>query len=570
MYFPFISSSLTGKILSVNLLALIILVGGTFYISQYQKDLIASAEQKLLAETLLFASILQESTAESDREIKPRSTILGAGFILDRARRIVDALSDNSATRIRLYDIEDRIMVDSRLRGGAGGQHGGFVEIEPLDPIEEQNPNQQDIGRSLNKTFADLVGRIPVRIDLPVLSVQQISASDNLSNQLRAQGIPIQGDGAGTRVGAFLISEEILAASGPAPGIFLAAAAPVYNEGGYAVGEILVSRRGDDIVAAITRARLDVLKISSLAFLTTLMLSLYLARAIGHPLRQLAKATRKIREGNRLAGIPTYPRRLDEIGSLSLALQDMTHALGERLDTIEKFAGDVSHELKNPLSSMRSATETLQRYLGNEKNAKDSSKNRESVETLLDVLMHDIERMNRLITDIARTSRLDVALEREGRSVVDLGDMLEAIIGMHDRLGAGIILRLIREDPSKSYAIKGNADRLAQLFQNLIDNAMSFSHTGSQVKIYLKHDKDWVLIEVEDMGPGIPPDKTEAIFERFYSERPGHENYGEHSGLGLAIARQIIEAHHGDIRAENIIKDGHTTGARFILRLPAV
>ena len=540
----FPSPSLTTKILSVNLLALMILIIGVLYVGRYQSNLIDSELERLQTESILFAGALQESVLTSVGPDTGRTSVPkpDTDFIVDRARRLVDTLADNSGNRIRLYNKNGSLLADSGLRG----KPGDYIEIEPLKPIGETGQATPE----LTERMLNVLDNLPLSVDLP-------SAPDFESNSLSLPMAQSAMEGE-PQARAWSIKRHK---------ILLTAAAPVFaaNGTGGVRGMVLISREGQRITDAIAQVRFEVLRISAIAFVFTLLLSLYLAWVIGMPLRRLGNAARRIREGHQVAEIPVYTHRSDEIGTLSIALRDMTRALGDRLDTIEQFAGDISHELKNPLSSMRSATETLERKIS-------KGQIDDNTRKLMDVLMHDVERMNRLITDIATTSRLDVALEREGRSVVDMAGLLQDIIDLQSQFAGDIPIR-VRSHTQDDFTIRGNKDRLAQVFQNLIDNAVSFSSKGDQVDIRLHKDRDWVVVAVEDKGPGIPAEKIDAIFDRFYSERPGHEEYGEHSGLGLAIARQIVEAHRGDIRAENI-KGGkhdvsHISGARFIVRLPA-
>jgi two-component system sensor histidine kinase ChvG len=312
----------------------------------------------------------------------------------------------------------------------------------------------------------------------------------------------------------------------------------------------------------------------------TILLSIYLSGLIAKPLRRLMQAAESVRTGKRGdSEIPDLSYRHDEIGELSLVLRSMTQALHERMDSIESFAADVSHELKNPLTSLRSAVETL----GVVKGEKDREK-------LMGIIGHDISRLERLINDISSASRLDAELSRENFERVELWDFLNRIIDLYkDPLkrayenGPNNKQHVILTDKNVSIRLEGDPgsasayesaqvwgveDRLAQVFQNVLSNALSFSPEGGQIRVRVSAGKRRVFVNIEDEGPGIPEGKLEAIFERFYSERPAHEDYGMHSGLGLSICKQIITALGGDMSAENI-KDlnGRITGARFTVVL---
>jgi two-component system sensor histidine kinase ChvG len=283
-------------------------------------------------------------------------------------------------------------------------------------------------------------------------------------------------------------------------------------------------------------------------------------------LKKLALAAEDVRLGKgRNSEIPDMSDRGDEIGELSLVLRDMTKALRDRMDTIERFAADVSHEIKNPLTSLRSAVETAARV-----------KDDNSRKKLMDIIHHDVQRLDRLISDISSASRLDAELSREEMHNVDLSSLLyrlrdaykkpmERVEGVTDIDKDKVVVDI----PSGiSTIVRGNEDRLAQVFGNIISNALSFSPPHSSVKIRLENEQDMIVVKIEDEGTGIPDSKLETIFERFYTERPDHEDYGSHSGLGLSISKQIIEAHGGKIWAENRLDSNkNRVGARFIVEL---
>jgi len=303
--------------------------------------------------------------------------------------------------------------------------------------------------------------------------------------------------------------------------IFLSAAAPISSLK-RVKGAVLITRDGRDIEADIEDVWIDILRLFGGTLIITILLSIYLSGVIARPLRKLAKAAEAVRMGNATAqDIPDMSKRHDEIGDLSVVLRDMTAALWERMDAMERFAADVSHELKNPLTSLRSAVETAERV------KKDSDRAK-----LMSIIHHDVARLDRLITDISNASRLDTELSRE------------------------------------AFEVMGSEGRLIQLFQNLLSNALSFAPDNSIINISALSDGEKAHIIFEDQGPGIPAAKIETIFERFYSERPSHEDYGQHSGLGLSICKQITDAHRGRIFAENIMDEsGKVKGASFHVML---
>ena len=327
---------------------------------------------------------------------------------------------------------------------------------------------------------------------------------------------------------------------------------------------IALIRDGQPIERAMQDMRRDVLRLFLGALTVTILLSLYLAAVIGRPLKKLALAAEAVQMGfGDHIDIPDLSHRGDEIGHLSVALRDMTQALKDRMTTIERFAADVAHELKNPLTSLRSAFETLDRVKRDEDRVK-----------LTQIITHDLQRMDRLISDISKASRLDAELSRDEKQQVDLIKILTLITQSHEQGQAKsrrVTITVLHDDPADRLRVRGQASRLSQVFDNLIANAVSFSPEGGVVTVHARYvaNSDNVEITVSDQGHGIPENKLDDIFERFYSERPSHESYGMHSGLGLAIARQIVSAYNGKIYAENIVNpNGKIDGARFTVHLP--
>jgi two-component system sensor histidine kinase ChvG len=296
------------------------------------------------------------------------------------------------------------------------------------------------------------------------------------------------------------------------------------------------------------------------------VLSLLLSSTIANPLRRLAAAAVRVRRGVKSREeIPDFSFRQDEIGNLSSAIRDMTNSLYDRIAAIESFAADVSHELKNPLTSLRSAVETLPLAKS------DDSKNR-----LMDIIQHDVRRLDRLISDISDASRLDAELARSDAKKLDLDKLLESLVDMSSQVRSRgkkvkVTFSVDRKSAGKTgFVVVGHESRLGQIISNLIENARSFVPAdGGLIAVRLRKDGSNCIVQVEDNGPGIEAENIDRIFERFYTDRPNSEDFGQNSGLGLSISRQIAEAHGGRLVAENIVDAaGQRLGARFILTLP--
>ena len=334
------------------------------------------------------------------------------------------------------------------------------------------------------------------------------------------------------------------------------------------LGVLMLSTEGGDIDEVVRAERMQILQVFMVALAISLALSVLLANTIARPIRKLAEAAEA---GGAREARPINPQRIrfpdltarpDEIGYLSSALRRMTEALYDRIDAIESFAADVAHEIKNPLTSLRSAVETLR-----------IAKTPEMQARLLAVIEKDVQRLDRLVTDISNASRLDAELTREEMDAFDMAELVRTIVDLNtvqaDEKGASLAITPMVEE----LIVRGLQGRIGQVLQNLVGNALSFSEPGETVTVSAFITTRGALrVTVEDQGPGIPPDNLRTIFERFYSERPDHEEFGNHSGLGLSISKQIIEAHGGTIWAENIKSsdpDAQPTGARFVFELPS-
>jgi two-component system sensor histidine kinase ChvG len=326
------------------------------------------------------------------------------------------------------------------------------------------------------------------------------------------------------------------------------------------VGALLLSADSAEIEDGVRNAQLAILQASALALTVTVLMSIFLAGTIAGPVRRLAAAADRVRRWRgRRAEIPDLSQRRDEIGDLSGALHAMTEALYGRLDAIEIFAADVAHEIKNPLTSLRSALESI-----------DRTDDPVQKKRLMAVMTEDVRRMDRLISDISNASRVDAELAREESEPVDLATLLQTLLSVRqsDAEAGGPRFEL-QLDPGAAIVIDGLPSRLGQVVDNMVGNALSFSPANGTIRLSLERHGNMAQLVVEDDGPGIPQGQEEAIFQRFYSQRPAGEAFGQHSGLGLSICRQIIEAHGGTITAKNRFgPDGAKCGARFTVRLP--
>lgn len=521
-------SPLTRRILTLNVLALAIPVAGLLYLDDYRDELVDQELHALEIEGQLFAGALAASGVVSDENGVER---LPAETTRDTVRRLVTI----SRNRARLFGQDGRLLVDSARLVGSGGQ----IVIEVLPPVPSGDRLQETAGA----VYDWIVALVPPGRDLPLYREIAEARAEDYPEVMRALAGDVarelRGDGRG--------------------GIVLSVAAPVqrYRQ---VLGALMLSADGGGIEAAVRAIRFAILGVFGAALAVTVLLSLYLAGTIARPIHRLAEAAERVRHGQRRStAIPDFTRRGDEIGDLSGALRQMTEALWNRLDAIERFAADVAHEIKNPLTSLRSAVETAARI-------EDPAQQKR----LMDIVVDDVQRLDRLISDISSASRLDAELSRAESAPVDIARMLAVLSDVPRATAAADAPRLTLDIARhQDLTVPGIEGRIAQVMRNLVTNAISFSPPGGDIRISAAREGDDVRIAVADEGPGIPDGKLEAIFERFYSERPAGEKFGIHSGLGLSISKQIVEAHGGSIRAENRRDaSGAVVGARIVVSLP--
>ncbi len=522
-------SPLTRRILIVNLLALAVLLAGLLFLGRYEQNLITSEVQALQTQGEIFAEALAEGAYITRAN---GTTELQGATASTMLRRLVMPTKN----RTRLFDHNGLLVADSRT---LLGPQGASVTVSQMPP-----PNSADLisatFKRVNQKISDwLRGR-----GLPLYKEQVNQSASDYGEVTRA----LEGEPASTlRVDDF-------------DNLLIGVAVPVQRFK-KVIGSVFIVRNGKKIEEAVRGVRVDILTIFALALCVTVLLSFYLGSTIVRPLRRLAAAADEVRSApGQVRSIPEFYGRNDEIGDLAADLNAMTYALSQRLDAIESFAADVSHELKNPLTSLRSAVETAGRL-------DDVSQQKQ----LMGIIQEDVQRLDRLISDISDASRLDSELSREESKTINLSQLLKVLVKAHRMSGGQGKNRITFDQMTEtSLNVMGNEGRIIQVFQNLITNSFSFSPSGGQIVVRIGRDRDWVIAKVEDEGPGIPPASLEKIFERFYSERPETEQFGIHSGLGLSISRQIITAHQGMIEAENLTSSGgKVLGARFIVRLPA-
>ncbi len=525
---PILGSPLTRRILTLNVLVLLIPVLGLLHLEQYRDSLIEAELDALAVQGRAFAlSLAGGAVAVSpagEESIVPEST-----------RQVMRLLLQGSSVRARLFDRSGSLVSDSFRLTGKGGQ----VHVVELPPPDQGTAVSRTLSRMLDRAIDWLpgVGHLPVYYEAPVQR-----AGDYEEN---TQALAGKGGG--------------MARVDRRGGLVLSAAVPVqrYRQ---VLGALMLSKDGGDVEAAVRHRRRDILLVFAIALGVTVLLSIYLASTIARPVQRLAEAADRVRHAKgRQVEIPDMTHRGDEVGDLSGALIDMTESLWTRLDAIERFAADVAHEIKNPLTSVRSAVETVARV-----------DDPEQQKRLMGIILDDVQRLDRLISDISDASRLDAELSRAQTEQVDLAQLLTALVETYESTSGEKRLSFVLDFPAgRDLTVQGIEGRLGQVFRNLISNAISFSPEEGTIRLVARPQAESVEVIVEDEGQGIPETKLQSIFDRFYSERPRGEKFGTHSGLGLSISKQIVEAHNGEILAENRRNSsGNICGARFRVRLP--
>jgi two-component system sensor histidine kinase ChvG len=549
---------LTSRIILLNVGGLIILVSGILYFNQFRQGLIDARVQSLLTQAQIISGAIASAAsadtgsividpdklmnAEPDASDAEEAANLDFPIDPERAGPVLRRLVSPAGIRGRIYDRDGLLVVDSRYLYGKGD-----VVENALLALNETPGRTLSLWRQLNAWI--FRNNYPRQMEYGFENGRDFPEVTAALN--------------GASVSVVRVNER--------NEIVISVAVPVQRLRAV-LGTLVLSTRGGEIDQVIRAERKIVLFTFSFAALVTVLLSVLLAGTIAEPIRRLAAAAELVRRGvNKRVEIPDFSARRDEVGHLSGALRDMTTSLYNRIDAIEAFAADVSHELKNPLTSLRSAVETFP-----------YAKNDEQRARLIAIVKDDVKRLDRLITDIADASRLDAELARNEARPLDVKQLLETLVSMANETALPGTPKIELEiaplprqiNPARGWLAIGHDNRLGQVVRNLLDNSRSFTAPESVVRVRLRRGMGDIELRVEDEGPGIRPENLERIFERFYTDRP-EGAFGKNSGLGLSISRQIIEAHHGRIWAENRygppVPGGErpVMGARFIVRIPA-
>ena len=503
-----IGSRLGRLIVLLNLLGLAILVGGALVLNEIRQGLVQTRLESLELEGQVIAKVIDEYATIGEPQ---------PALDQDRAASMVGVLSIPSSQRARLFDAAGRQLADSFVVADR-------VDVSPLPPA--RRPGEPPAGEAAVEARTAKLAKARAALEA---EVHEALAGDVVRN--------VRVGEEGNRVVSVSIPIRHVRA---------------------VLGVLTLQASGvEQIVAAQRRALIPFILIAVGATLTS---SLLLTQLVAEPVLRLARAADRVRlQHARAIALPDLANRDDEVGDLTRSLEDMTRALSDRMQAIERFAADVAHELRNPMTSIRSAVETL-----------DLVKDAAPRARLLAILQQDVGRLERLITDISNASRLDAELARESPKPLDLARLLADICGFYEataRPGEARVRFLAPPSP-EPMRVSGREGPIGQVVRNLVDNARSFSPPGGEVRVSLRRQKREALVQVDDDGPGIPPENLETIFQRFYTARPKGAAFGGNSGLGLAIARHIIEAHGGRIWAENRMDGERIAGARFSISLP--
>jgi two-component system sensor histidine kinase ChvG len=514
-------SALSKRIILFNALALAVLIGGALIVQTSRAGLVDERMAGIKQEAMIVAGTLAEyATHEQPLTIDDA-----------KAEPLMRQLIAPTRLRARLYGRDGRLIVDTRNLLARN-----VVETVELPPL--------DFWSRVDSAFARLYDGV-----MGVRPFARLAPNFEAGDNGRVYS-EVNTALAGDTAGAERVDEQNK--------LVLSVAVPVQRFKAV-YGVLLLSTESGDIDHILIEERASLIGVAIVALIVLILSSLWLSGAIAEPIRALAFAADKVRRGRTgRETIPSLAGRNDEIGDLAESLSAMTQALYDRIDSIERFAADVAHELKNPLTSLKSAVEMFARAEDDATRAR-----------LIAIVHNDVKRIDRLITDISDVSRLDAELSRETAQPVDLAHLLKTIVEVYKLTagprGADLVLTI---DLPAGAKVLGRDERLGQILRNLIDNALSFSPPDGIVSISARAESGKARIAVEDEGPGIAADNLEVVFSRFYTERPAEHGFGRNSGLGLSIARQIAEGIGGHLWAENKPGPAGKTGARLVLELP--
>jgi two-component system sensor histidine kinase ChvG len=521
----------------VNALPLALLVVALLYLDQYQNGLLEAQVAALREQAKIYAGAIGQSAVMATDPDNPHLVPEIARPLL---RRLTDPTPD---ARAKIYAPDGSIVADSQMREGRDAS----VPRPPLPPVD-RGPILSRVGQ----VYDFVMSLVPHRGPVTAVDVTPGARGPDWQPDVKEE-LRLQGSGNSRETPPYIrrtVDNRL----------WITVAEPV-EQNKRTVGIVLLTREAQEVEDSLLSIRLSILALFAVALVLTVLLSWYLSLTIARPILRLADAAMDMREGKGRTGSVSARllNRRDEVGVLANAVSDSASALWERMDAIERFAADVAHELKNPLSSIRSAIETLMRI-------EDPARRRQ----LLTIIGQDVMRLDRLISDVSDASRLDAEMSRVTAEPVDVVAIVRTLKELDDATrdpdndpGLDVVA------PPNGLKVLAVEDRLVQVLRNLIGNAHSFSPARGRIMVTVRDLDPMAEISVQDQGPGIPEANLEHIFDRFYSERPQGEKFGQHSGLGLSISRQIVEALHGQISAENA-RDaaGKVTGARFIVRLP--
>ncbi len=532
-----LTSPLLRRILLVNALPLGLLLAALLYLDQYQNGLLVAEVGTLREEARIYAAALGQSAVLLDAKGEPH---LDAQLAQPLLRRLT---APTPSAQAKVYAPDGTVIANSTLRQSTGGA----VEAQALPPPV----NRGQVLGAIGLLYDWALSIMPHGGGAPSLQSGPGAGGPDWQPNVKEE-IRLSGSDSSREMPPYIRRTQDNR-------LLITVAEPV-ERGPRTVGIVLLTREAREIDNSLLAVRLSILGLFSTALVFSLLLSWYLSRTIARPILRLAQAADAMREGSGRTG--TVPSgllaRSDEVGELAHALADSARALWTRMDATERFAADVAHEIKNPLSSIRSAIETLTRI-----------EDPEQQRRLLSIIAEDVRRLDRLISDISDASRIDAEISRAPAASVPVRPILATLVELDEATRRPGAPRLELAPGNEPVAVRAIEDRLVQVLRNLIGNAQSFSPPDGRIRLHAQSIGRNAEITVEDQGPGIPEGRLEQIFSRFYSERPQGERFGQHSGLGLSISRQIIEALHGTIGAANVRDaQGRTIGARFTIRLP--